>query len=120
MISNLKSQIESLKAQVEEAQKQAEDARREQQEQAQRIKDAPPPAPAPSEPSGPSQEAYDQLKKELDEAKTKQVESEKEQEDLLVMLDEISGKRKTDKKRMREAKMDVSEDEDDDDDDDEE
>ncbi|KAI0785718.1 p115 like vesicle tethering protein [Abortiporus biennis] len=36
---------------------------------------------------------------------------EKEQEDLLVLLDELNGKRKRDKQRMREAGMDVSEDE---------
>ena len=48
-------------------------------------------------------------------------EVEKEQEDLLVLLDELNGKRRRDKERMRAAGMDVSEDEDegDDDDDDE-
>lgn len=42
---------------------------------------------------------------------------EKEQEDLLVLLDEVNLKRRGDKQRMREAGMDVSEDEDDVDDD---
>lgn len=36
---------------------------------------------------------------------------EKEQEDLLVLLDELNGKRSRDKQRMREAGLDVSEDE---------
>ena len=38
---------------------------------------------------------------------------EKEQEDLLVLLDELNVKRRRDKERMRGAGMDVSEDEDD-------
>lgn len=42
---------------------------------------------------------------------------EKEQEDLLVLLDEVSAKRKQDKARLREAGLEVSEDEGDDDDD---
>jgi intracellular protein transport protein USO1 len=36
---------------------------------------------------------------------------EKEQEDLLVLLDDLSSKRAKDKQRMREQGMDVSEDE---------
>lgn len=44
---------------------------------------------------------------------SKRLESEKEQEDLLVLLEELSTKRKKDKARMREAKLDVSDDEDD-------
>ena len=47
-------------------------------------------------------------------------EVEKEQEDLLVLLDELNSKRRKDKERMRTAGMDVSEDEADDDDDDDE
>ncbi|MCO5555756.1 hypothetical protein L7F22_009301 [Adiantum nelumboides] len=44
-------------------------------------------------------------------------ELEKELEDLLILLDELSTKRKNDKKRMRQKGMEVSEDEEDDDDD---
>jgi hypothetical protein len=44
--------------------------------------------------------------------RTKRAEVEKEQEDLLVLLDELSGKRTRDKQRMREQGMEVSEDED--------
>lgn len=40
---------------------------------------------------------------------------EKEQEDLLVLLDEMSTKRRRDKARMREAGLEVSEDEGEDD-----
>ena len=46
--------------------------------------------------------------------RAKRAEVEKEQEDLLVLLDELSGKRTRDKQRMREQGMEVSEDEDDD------
>jgi intracellular protein transport protein USO1 len=52
------------------------------------------------------------------EGKTKEV--EKEQEDLLVLLDEVSGKRRRDKERMRQAGLEVSEDEADEDDGDDE
>jgi hypothetical protein len=38
-------------------------------------------------------------------------ETEKEQEDLLVLLDELNSKRRRDKARMREKGLDVSEDE---------
>jgi len=52
--------------------------------------------------------------------RTKRAEVEKEQEDLLVLLDELSGKRKKDKQRMKEQGLEVSEDEEDDDEADEE
>lgn len=45
---------------------------------------------------------------------------EKEQEDLLVLLDEVTNKRKSDKAKMRNAGLEVSDDEDDEEDDDEE
>lgn len=38
-------------------------------------------------------------------------EADKEQEDLLVFLEELSGKRRRDKQRMREAELEVSDDE---------
>ena len=43
----------------------------------------------------------------------KRTEVEKEQEDLLVLLDELSNKRAKDKQRMKDQGMEVSEDEDD-------
>lgn len=46
--------------------------------------------------------------KQLQESKK---EADKEQEDLLVFLEELAAKRKRDKERMRVAGMDVSEDE---------
>ncbi|KAJ1306045.1 hypothetical protein OPQ81_010758 [Rhizoctonia solani] len=49
---------------------------------------------------------------ELDKVRAQKADSEKEQEDLLVFLEELSSKRKRDKARMREKGMDVSEDED--------
>ncbi|KAH8103420.1 p115 like vesicle tethering protein [Cristinia sonorae] len=55
-----------------------------------------------------------------DEDAEKRKEVEKEQEDLLVLLDELNGKRSRDKQRMREAGLDVSEDEAEDDEDEEE
>ncbi|EMD32978.1 hypothetical protein CERSUDRAFT_118405 [Gelatoporia subvermispora B] len=51
------------------------------------------------------------LSSELQEAQEKRREVEKEQEDLLVLLDELNSKRRRDKARMREAGLDVSEDE---------
>ncbi|CCO30208.1 hypothetical protein BN14_04232 [Rhizoctonia solani AG-1 IB] len=49
---------------------------------------------------------------ELDKVRAQKTDSEKEQEDLLVFLEELSSKRKKDKARMKEKGMDVSEDED--------
>jgi hypothetical protein len=54
------------------------------------------------------------LEAALEAERTKRTEVEKEQEDLLVLLDELSSKRARDKQRMKEQGMDVSEDEDDD------
>ena len=45
---------------------------------------------------------------------------EKEQEDLYVLLDDLSNKRAKDKQRMKEQGMEVSEDEEDDEDDEDE
>jgi hypothetical protein len=55
---------------------------------------------------------------QVQEAEEKARETEKEQEDLLVLLDELNSKRRRDKARLREAGLEVSEDEGDDDDDD--
>ena len=54
------------------------------------------------------------LEEELSLARAEKLDADKEQEDLLVLLEEISAKRKVDKAKMREAQMEVSEDEDDD------
>lgn len=59
-----------------------------------------------------------QLMADLQASEDKKREIEKEQEDLLVLLDDMSTKRKRDKQRMKEAGMDVSEDEGDNDDED--
>lgn len=48
---------------------------------------------------------------ELDKVRAQKTEAEKEQEDLLVFLEELSSKRKRDKAKMKEAGMEVSEDE---------
>jgi hypothetical protein len=53
------------------------------------------------------------LEAALEAERTKRAEVEKEQEDLLVLLDELSGKRAKDKQRMKEQGIEVSEDEDD-------
>lgn len=58
------------------------------------------------------------LKARLQSSEEKTKEVEKEQEDLLVLLDEVSTKRKHDKERMRLAGLEVSDDEGDEDDDD--
>lgn len=63
-------------------------------------------------------ERVSSLESDIEAANAKKAEAEKEQEDLLVLLEEISSKRKADKVKMREAGWEVSEDEDEDDDED--
>ncbi|KAL8283699.1 hypothetical protein RQP46_005494 [Phenoliferia psychrophenolica] len=60
------------------------------------------------------------LQSEVTEARGDKQLADKEQEDLLVLLEELSAKRKADKARMREAQLEVSDDEEDDEDDSEE
>ena len=60
------------------------------------------------------------LQSQLETSEEKRKDVEKEQEDLLVLLDEVTGKRRKDKVRMREANLEVSEEEAEDDDDDDE
>jgi intracellular protein transport protein USO1 len=60
------------------------------------------------------------IKIEAKEADERRKETEKEQEDLLVLLDELNAKRRRDKIRMREKGMEVSEDEEEEDDEDDE
>lgn len=57
------------------------------------------------------------LSAELRHSEEKRKDVEKEQEDLLVLLDEVTSKRRRDKARLREAGHEVSEDERDDTDD---
>ncbi|KAJ7099330.1 p115 like vesicle tethering protein [Mycena belliarum] len=57
------------------------------------------------------------LSAQLETSEGKRKEVEKEQEDLLVLLDEVSAKRKADKARLLAAGLEVSEDEADEDDD---
>ncbi|KAJ7647909.1 p115 like vesicle tethering protein [Roridomyces roridus] len=57
------------------------------------------------------------LTAQVETSESKRKETEKEHEDLLVLLDELSAKRKNDKARLAAAGMDVSEDEAEDDED---
>ncbi|TFK44963.1 p115 like vesicle tethering protein [Crucibulum laeve] len=59
------------------------------------------------------------LSSDLHSSEEKCKEVEKEQEDLLVLLDEVTSKRKKDKARLKDAGLEVSEDEADEDEDDE-
>ena len=52
------------------------------------------------------------LYSKLEVSEIKQKDTEKEQEDLLVLLDEVTTKRKKDKAKLRNFGQDVSEDED--------
>lgn len=52
------------------------------------------------------------LRQQLEAAQTAKEEVDHEQEDLLVLLDDLNEKRKQDKRRMRAAALEVSEDED--------
>lgn len=57
------------------------------------------------------------LSSALQSSEEKRKDTEKEQEDLLVLLDEVTSKRKQDKDRLRDAGLEVSDDEGEDDDD---
>ncbi len=59
------------------------------------------------------------LTEQLKVSEEKRKDVEKEQEDLLVLLDEMTTKRQKDKARLREAGLEVSEGEDDEEDEDE-
>jgi intracellular protein transport protein USO1 len=61
------------------------------------------------------QQQIDSLSSELQNSEEKRKEVEKEQEDLLVLLDEVNSKRRRDKALLRTAGLEVSEDEGDDD-----
>ena len=75
----------------------------------------PPPPPPPVQDLTPQitqlQGRIDELEKDLAREQAAKRDSEKEQEDLLVFLDEMSAKRKRDKERLKAAGQDVSEDE---------
>ncbi|KAM5537857.1 hypothetical protein V8D89_008499 [Ganoderma adspersum] len=60
------------------------------------------------------------LTEQLQSSDQKKKDVEKEQDDLLVLLDELNSKRRKDKERMRQANLEVSEDEEEEDDDDDE
>jgi intracellular protein transport protein USO1 len=60
------------------------------------------------------------LQSQLETSEEKRKDIEKEQEDLLVLLDEVTSKRRKDKVRLREANLEVSEDEAEDDGDEDE
>lgn len=54
------------------------------------------------------------MEKQITDLEAKKKEGEKEQEDLLVLLDDLNSKRENDKVKMREAGLEVSEDEEED------
>ena len=60
------------------------------------------------------------MQSQLKASEDKRKDVEKEQEDLLVLLDEVTSKRRKDKARLKEAGLEVSEDEAEEDDEDEE
>lgn len=59
------------------------------------------------------------LTEELKSSDERKRDVEKEQEDLLVLLDELNSKRRRDKEQLRQAGLEVSEDEAEDDEDEE-
>lgn len=79
----------------------------------------PPPPPDNSVQIGQLTERLDALEAELAAERAKRRDIEKEQEDLLVLLEELSAKRRNDKVRMKEKGLEVSEGEDEGEDDDE-
>lgn len=115
-ISRLTERLAMLQAEVESAKEKAEKASARQEAAEKDLAD--------------SQQALSSLEAKVAEAEAKvsasketsdgeegKTDAEKEQEDLLVLLEELSSKRKADKAKMREAGLDVSEDEEDDEDD---
>ncbi|KZT55697.1 hypothetical protein CALCODRAFT_484572 [Calocera cornea HHB12733] len=69
-------------------------------------------APGPADPA--LEARITELEQQLTAAQAKVKEQEEQVEDAFVALDELSQKRRRDKKRMKDAKLDVSEDEDED------
>jgi len=65
------------------------------------------------------QKQVESLQKQLNASEDKRQDVEKEQEDLLVLLDEVTSKRRKDKDQMKTAGLVVSEDEGEGDDEDE-
>lgn len=95
-VSKLQSELRASQQQAEQSKQQAEQAEQRAQSGA-------------AAPNGESVGTDGEKSKE---------ELEKELEDLLILLDELSTKRRTDKKRMREKGMEISDDDDDDEDED--
>lgn len=80
----------------------------------------PPSIPDPAPQIAQLQQRIDELEADLAREQNSKREVEKEQEDLLVLLDELNLKRARDKSRMKDSGMDISEGSDDGGDDDDE
>jgi hypothetical protein len=92
-------------------------AKSEAEQLANKSKPPSPIVPAPAVDMRQDDDEVNRLKQQLAELQVKVADSEKEQEDLLVLLEEVTSKRRVDKVKMRQAGMDVSDDEDEGDDD---
>ncbi|KAE8225870.1 hypothetical protein CF319_g1443 [Tilletia indica] len=79
---------------------------------------SPPPPPPAAAPSATSSAELEELKTKLDTTEKRATELEKENEDLLVLLEELTTKRKADKAKLRAKGEDVSDDEDEEDEED--
>jgi hypothetical protein len=107
-LAMLQAEVEGSKEKASKAAARQESAEKELEEVRQALTDA--------EAGIAEAEAKASTKPANEEGKS---DAEKEQEDLLVLLEELSSKRKGDKVKMREAGLEVSEDEEDDEDEDE-
>ncbi|PWN24291.1 hypothetical protein BCV69DRAFT_280185 [Microstroma glucosiphilum] len=115
-LQTLRAQVEELNEKIEEAEGEVTRLRKELEEESKKVATQtaapaaePTPAPAPAPAAVPSSTADS----------TRVAELEQENQDLLVMLDELSTKRKKDKQRLKEKGEEVSEDEDEDEDEEE-
>ncbi|KDN41073.1 hypothetical protein K437DRAFT_258431 [Tilletiaria anomala UBC 951] len=113
-IEALEEQIKELKRKVEEGQARVQAVEKEKDEVVQRAKEEA--ALAASAGMEENKAAAVDESPSVDVRRLQEL--EKENEDLLVLLEELSTKRKVDKARMRENDLEVSDDDDDDDDDD--
>lgn len=101
----LKKKLDEVQRRAEEAEKRTAETQKRAEEAERRAEEAQKKAELASA-NGVAKASTDD-----DEGEKTKEEVEKELEDLLILLDELSTKRKADKKRMREKGMDVSEDE---------
>ena len=115
-----RARVEALEGEKSALEKQLEEVRAALDAEKARPRTPPPPPAPPAQPSSRAagKSGADGDGDDDEDEDASKTDAEKEQEDLLVLLEELSSKRRADKARMKEAGLDVSEDEEEDGDDD--